>query len=613
MSSISDLHKRTTSSLVQQQSQSSRLKNQSSSSALRNQISSTTRVTVEQPRKDKNSDAFRTWTFPKSPVLGTDNSPFGSPIPSNDQPDDALALAGAGAGGPGVRRSSNHTAQTPDLALGSHSPTRASSSTTTANQQQQQQHATTGLAINGVTVSGRLGAIAESSMNDSNSTPPRRSRSPSPSPGHFSFNDSPSPQPRHKPNTSIAYSSHLSSHHYYYSLNPRDLAKLAYANLRRTAPKDALYALVFLGSVLVFFSALLGAGYDESLSSSMGPAGGGASPAVGSKWDASSTMMRTGASRWIVLKDHSGDRLEKVNLPKVFTGEDQEEGDVPIDVHQPHGDSSHDTGEEWVRDSPEELDANGERRKRLTDRRVRPAHNVPLAHRHAPPSSPPSNEDDSLPGGSNPHHSHSDSSGNDDDVDDDDVDDNDEGDFLPLSESQREAEAEDSFRAHPLHIVDEEDEGELVPDFLHPDGNGLKRRTEERLVVQQEEEEEEDTRRTQGRGRQQPEKVDISPVEGEGVVVVDVTVESEDDDDGKPPQEIGDSFRRPAGREGIEEMKRLRERMGRERDEMMAQQEEGVAGMEDGEVTEEGLGLGLEGNQQQVAGEMDAEAENDEI
>ncbi|BGP35631.1 hypothetical protein JCM10296v2_007472 [Rhodotorula toruloides] len=109
------------------------------------------------------------------------------------------------------------------------------------------------------------------------------------------------------------------------SQNP-NLAKLVYSNIRRRSAHDLFLILVFGGAFLLFARALAGAGYDA--------------PTV--------SLSRAGEGEG-----------RQVEIPKGFLPQHEaegEEGEYLKEVHQRHGDSSHDVGEDWVRDSPDSLE-----------------------------------------------------------------------------------------------------------------------------------------------------------------------------------------------------------------------------------------------------------------
>ncbi|BGO95881.1 hypothetical protein NBRC10512_001469 [Rhodotorula toruloides] len=129
--------------------------------------------------------------------------------------------------------------------------------------------------------------------------------------------------------------------------NP-NLAKLVYSNIRRRSAHDLLFILIFGGAFLLFARALAGAGYDATREKSL---------AVGE-----------GA---------------EVKLPPGFLPHEQ--GEYLEEVHQRHGDSSHDVGEDLLRDSPEDV--------HLEEAH---AHDADEVYAY-PPSDPPADADEDEP------------------------------------------------------------------------------------------------------------------------------------------------------------------------------------------------------------------------
>ncbi|PRQ70555.1 hypothetical protein AAT19DRAFT_11304 [Rhodotorula toruloides] len=187
-------------------------------------------------------------------------------------------------------------------------------------------------------IHGRSSSVAPSSARGHHSANGGRIQSPSSAKGG---GDGASLDLRHRSNASLAFApSSLSPPSTTLSL-PRllssspansspnstpNVAKLVYSNIRRRSAHDLFFILVFGGAFLLFARALAGAGYDAPSSSELARAGEGA----------------------------------EVQLPPGFLPaeevERKEEGEYLEEVHQRHGDSSHDVGEDWVRESPESLE-----------------------------------------------------------------------------------------------------------------------------------------------------------------------------------------------------------------------------------------------------------------
>ncbi|GAA6039830.1 hypothetical protein JCM8097_004245 [Rhodosporidiobolus ruineniae] len=99
------------------------------------------------------------------------------------------------------------------------------------------------------------------------------------------------------------------------------VAKLVYTNFRRRGLSDAVFLVVFGSALLLFSRAILGLGYAPSAPSSSSALDYASSPAAAQVVD--------------------------VRIPATFQHPtEEEEGEVPADVHQPYGDSSHDDGVE---------------------------------------------------------------------------------------------------------------------------------------------------------------------------------------------------------------------------------------------------------------------------
>lgn len=182
--------------------------------------------------------------------------------------------------------------------------------------------------------SSHLNKIHEDSTNSSPSSTP-----------------SPSPQSKiyRRPSISFAYGGAPSA-----SINPNSpfpktpsaLVKLFYSNLRRRSLIDLLYAFIFLISVLVFFGALTGSGYDSTLIPS--------TPNITHSSNSTlPSLARPNLSRSITSPipsipiDHPTDLKYSVQV-------ESDKSATPADVHQPEGDTSHDTSPEFLKDSPDD-------------------------------------------------------------------------------------------------------------------------------------------------------------------------------------------------------------------------------------------------------------------
>ncbi|SCV72844.1 BQ2448_4381 [Microbotryum intermedium] len=123
--------------------------------------------------------------------------------------------------------------------------------------------------------------------------------------------------------------------------SPSELVRMIYANLRRKPLQDLAWAVVFGVCLLLFASALTGHGYappelDEA--------------ANGVLWN-----------------------QVRVEAPATFLPKGGQFRDLPVpaDVHQPAGDDSHDVGNEWMKDSPDD--------RRLDDEHAHHHHDSPDA------------------------------------------------------------------------------------------------------------------------------------------------------------------------------------------------------------------------------------------
>lgn len=338
---------------------------------------------------------------------------------------------------------------------------------------------------------------------------------PLPNPGHFSYKD-----PRHRVTASIAYAGGPTRERR--TLNPVAIARLVYSNLRRSSLNDILYGLVFVTTVLIFFSALAGAGHSA-------PDDG----AVGSSTPTQRVpeKQNPGPREWPVLRDVVQTTVD-VNVPKAYLPVEEDDEAPPADVHQAHGDSSHDYGDDLMHASPSDPRLDDDQTHEVQRRRGKAA----LFANHDAP------EDASA-------QTHT-VTGMDEELEEDEDDDEEEEDEPRLA-AARDAEAEESFLAHPppgtLHIIDQDD-NEPARKYLRPDPP--KPRAPPPVVVVEEVEER------------------SAAVEEEG----EADVEPEVDVDA---QRKGDALRRPAGREGIEQIQAERANLGRERAEWAAAAEAG--------------------------------------
>jgi len=110
---------------------------------------------------------------------------------------------------------------------------------------------------------------------------------------------------------------------------------MGYSNLvRRKSLNDLVYFLVFGGAFFLFASSLFGVGYQTATLGELEVRGGGGEGREG-----------------VILRD--------VEIAKGFR-ELEEEEEVPADVYQSRGDSSHDRGREMMSDSPDDESLNDE-------------------------------------------------------------------------------------------------------------------------------------------------------------------------------------------------------------------------------------------------------------
>lgn len=110
---------------------------------------------------------------------------------------------------------------------------------------------------------------------------------------------------------------------------------MGYSNLvRRKSLNDLVYFLVFGGAFFLFASSLFGVGYQTATLGELEVRGGEGSGREG-----------------VILRD--------VEIAKGFR-ELEEEEEVPADVYQSRGDSSHDRGREMMSDSPDDESLNDE-------------------------------------------------------------------------------------------------------------------------------------------------------------------------------------------------------------------------------------------------------------
>lgn len=320
---------------------------------------------------------------------------------------------------------------------------------------------------------------------------------------------------RHRITHSIAYAGSPTASPF--PKTPIDLFRFAYSNLRRQKLSDLVYGVFFLACLLVFFAALTGTGVDpSSLPPSFTPPPAPPTPS-------------RAARAWPQIGDPANvARQPKVVIPDTFLPRrgraarlDRQDA-VPADVHHPDGDSSHDVGEDFLRDSPDD--------PRLDDEHVHHVHHQDgkeaLFEEHAVEHE---HEEEAL-------------------LAEEEVGDE-EG-----EEGEVETFQTDSGPMVPLHIVDADDEEE---------------------DDDEDDEEDDDVPIV-------AEPI-VEPVVEPEIVVEDLVSEDQEYEDpatgpeepGSEDQRQGDAFRRPAGREGLEELRRERQAIGRERERWVANVREG--------------------------------------
>lgn len=126
---------------------------------------------------------------------------------------------------------------------------------------------------------------------------------------------------------------------------PRDVAKMVYSNVRRRSAQDLAYIVIFGGCLLVFTSALLGMGWEQAQAASgVKEVAGAGSKAEAQVVTGRGEVIDVEIPKGFLLAPKPGapGKAEPVNAPP------------PADIHQPHGDSSHDQGEDLLVDSPED-------------------------------------------------------------------------------------------------------------------------------------------------------------------------------------------------------------------------------------------------------------------
>lgn len=116
---------------------------------------------------------------------------------------------------------------------------------------------------------------------------------------------------------------------------PTEVVKLVYSNVRRRSFGDILWLIVFGGSLIIFTSALMGFGSAQAVKSL----------AAQSRIEVKSEVP--------IVVSAVGQKAVEVEIPEAYLASPAETK-APADVHQPHGDSSHDQGEELMVDSPED-------------------------------------------------------------------------------------------------------------------------------------------------------------------------------------------------------------------------------------------------------------------
>lgn len=199
--------------------------------------------------------------------------------------------------------------------------------------------------------SHRVHSLADGSHGRSSSVTPNKHTSPNK--GNRSGAGAESMDLRHRSNASLAQSPSspllprtlLSPS---VSAAPKEVARLIYSNVRRKGSTlhDLPYYLVFGAALLLFARAILGVGFDGAAI----PRSSAAAVRMADRGPHAGPGAGTGASVPAPVVD--------VQLPEGFLPHEHEHAPHPdeflADVHQPHGDSSHDAGEDHFQASPDD-------------------------------------------------------------------------------------------------------------------------------------------------------------------------------------------------------------------------------------------------------------------
>jgi len=146
---------------------------------------------------------------------------------------------------------------------------------------------------------------------------------------------------RHRSNASLAQSpsSPLLPRTLLSPARPKEVAKLVYSNVRRKSLNDLTYVVLFAACLVLFGRALLGVGYDpRSATPRTSPAAVRAPNAEPASVPAAVVDVQ----------------LPEGFLPHKAAPAASGPDDYLADVHQAHGDSSHDAGEDHFRASPDD-------------------------------------------------------------------------------------------------------------------------------------------------------------------------------------------------------------------------------------------------------------------
>lgn len=168
-----------------------------------------------------------------------------------------------------------------------------------------------------------------------------------------SLSSTPSPSPQSKiyrrPSISFAYSGAPSANtnpNSSFPKTPSALVKLFYSNLRRRSLIDLLYGFIFMSSVLVFFGALTGSGYNPTLI-----------PLTPNTTHSNNSTLPSLSQPNLSRSITSPVSSIPINQPSISQDLAQvisDKVETPADVHQPEGDTSHDTSPEFLKDSPDD-------------------------------------------------------------------------------------------------------------------------------------------------------------------------------------------------------------------------------------------------------------------